>query len=350
MKNVRIIISILALTAIVSTSLSVGLAFARPTPHARVNATTKIGLAVIAEVNDRGFNSLAYEGLRLAKSQLHVQGSYTVTAQGGDYAAALNEFINQHDNLIVAVGFLWSNALYTVAKQHPKTHFAIVDGIPMNGNTPTPLPNVASLFFRSEQPGYLVGVVAGLMEKDKVGAAKHNTIGMLGAIPLPFITDQMCGYLEGAQSVDKSVTVLSDFAGSFTDPSTGTAIGQKQIAKHADILFGVADASGLGYYKAAKDAGKYAIGFAADQDSLGPQMLTSAEVGVKPAVLQTITAQVHGKFKAGAHNYSLLNGGVGYATDHMHHVTTKIKNYVAGIEKKVESGKIPVNPNCTLPQ
>ena len=64
--------------------------------------------------------------------------------------------------VLIAVGFLMEQALYSVAKQYPKQKFAIIDGQPANGNTPTDLPNVADLFFKPEQSGYLAGVVAGL--------------------------------------------------------------------------------------------------------------------------------------------------------------------------------------------
>ena len=270
----------------------------------------KVGLAVLQPADDKGFNALAIQGLHTAESKLGVRGTFTVTNEGADLVGSLNTFVTQHYNFIIAVGALWDTAVYTVASAHPNLHFAMVDGAAVNSQGHTvKLKNVASLFYRSVQPGYIVGVLAGLMEKDKVGAATHNSIGMLGAIPLPFITDQMCGYMEGARSVDHSIKIASGFTMSFSDTQKGQEIGQAQIANnHADILFGAADASGLGYYQAAKAAGKYAIGFAKDQDNLGTQMISSAEVHVQTSVFRIIQEQVQGKFKAGNHIFGLNNG------------------------------------------
>lgn len=343
-------------------SLALALAFTVPTTaslaasggHANASrpaAKLKVALAVLQPADDKGFNALAAQGLKTSEQKLGIKGTETVTNEGGDYVGALNTFVTQHYNFIVAVGALWDNAVYTVANAHPSLHFAMVDGAPVNDrNHTTKLKNVASLFYRSVQPGYIVGVLAGLMEKDKVGAATHNSIGMLGAIPLPFITDQMCGYMEGARSVDHNVKIASGFTMSFGDTQKGQEFGQAQIANnHADILFGAADASGLGYYQAAKAAGKYAIGFAKDQDNLGTQMISSSEVHVQTSVFRIIQEQVQGKFTAGNHIFGINNGGVGYATDHMHHVPSKIKAQVATLAKKLAAGKVSISAKCNLP-
>lgn len=341
-------VAALAMSLPVATSLA---AHASVHQTARPAAKLKVGLAVLQPANDKGFNQLAIEGLSTAKHKLGVHGTYTVTGENGDYQGALNAFVSQHYNFIIAVGALWDNKLYDVAKANPKLHFAIVDGAPVNDQGRTvKLSNVASLFYRSVQPGYIVGVLAGLMEKNRVGAAKNNSIAVLGAIPLPFITDQMCGYMEGARSVDKGVKVSSAFVMSFGDPQKAEQIGAAQIADdNADILFGVADASGLGYYQAAKAAGKYAIGFAKDQDNLGSQMLSSAQVHVNTSVYRIIQEQLQGKFKSGNHIFGLNNGGAGYATDHMHHVPNNIKAHVATVAKKLAGGKIKPSATCKLP-
>jgi basic membrane protein A and related proteins len=343
------LVTVALLAVPVTTSLAAGRSKGSVT---RPAASTRVGLAIINGVNDKGFNQLAYKGLKTAESRLGVKGTYTVTLQGSDYVGALNTFVSQKYNFIVAVGALWDNAVFQVASVHPKLHFAIVDGSPVdNSNRPAHLANVASLFFRTEQPGYVVGVLAGLMEKDKIGAATHNTIAALGAYPgLDFIDGEMCGYYEGARHVDKTIRVVTAYAFSFDDQSKGNSIGQTQISNDkADILLGVANAAGLGYYQAAKAYGKYAIGFAADQDNLGTQMLTSAVIRINLAVFRIIQAQAQGKFKAGAHYFSIKNGGLGYGTDHMHHVPAKIKSQVAAIAGKVAAGKVTVSSKCNLP-
>lgn len=350
MKNFRIVIT--ALVVITALALpAASSALARPISRDGHGAKTKVGLAVLFSLNDSGFNSLAYKGLKLAMKDSHVQGHSVVAQSPADCVATLKTLVNDHYTFILAVGGLWDSAVYTVAAENPKLHFGLVDGEPQNNGKNSPLPNVASLFFHTEQAGYIVGVLSGLMEKHKVGIAKHNTIGMLGGGEFPIVLNEMCGYLEGARSVDSKVKVLSAFAGGqngFDDPTQGTAIGEQQIQKNADILLGVANATDIGYYKAAKTGHKYAIGYASDQDKFGNQILTSALVNIQVAVSRIISAQVHGTFKGGAHYFTIANGGVGYATDNMHHVPKSIQSYVAAIARKIKSRKIIARANSSL--
>src|SRR5438270_929278 len=82
-----------------------------------------------------------------------------------------------------------------------------------------------------------VGVISGLLEKNKVGAAKHNTIGYMGGLSIPPVNRYIAGYIQGAKKVDPSIKVLSGYSQSFTDQGKGKQIGLQQISQGADILF-----------------------------------------------------------------------------------------------------------------
>jgi len=348
----RRICRILIVAAVLATAITPLLAVQAAPSLARTSkaSTLRVGLGILDGINDDGFNALADQGLKQAEAQLHVKANVIVTQQTGNYVPTLQAFVNDHDNLIIAVGALWGNDVYQVASANKNVRFAIVDGYPLDSkNHIHHLKNVATLQFKSQQSGYIAGVIAGLLEKHKVGAAKHNVIAALGAIPLPFINAQMCGYWQGAKSVDKNVKFVDAYVGGFFSIPQAQAIGQQQIQDdHADILFGVADASGLGYYKAAKEAHKYAIGFAADQDGLGSFMLTSAEVGINVAVFRIIKEDANGTFWPNEHVFSIKNGGIGYAKN-MHHVPAKIRQTAATVAADLASGKIVANPACKLP-
>ena len=79
----------------------------------------------------------------------------------------------------------------------------------------------------------VLGIIAGLLEKNKVGKGHtHNTIGALGGLAgVPFVSDMMCGYYEGAKSVDKNVKLVWNDATGFTDPSQGKSFADSQISK-----------------------------------------------------------------------------------------------------------------------
>ena len=73
------------------------------------------------------------------------------------------------DQLVVAVGFDFIDALGQVAKEFPKTKFAIID-TPASAIAGKPK-NVEGLTFLSQQSGYLVGYLSG---SDLEGQGLHH--------------------------------------------------------------------------------------------------------------------------------------------------------------------------------
>jgi basic membrane protein A len=240
-----------------------------------------------------------------------------------------------------------ANAIYQVAKQFPKQKFAIIDSAPADakGNTAN-LPNVANLFFKEQESGYLVGVIAGLMEKNKVGKATHNTIGTMGGISIPPVNRYIAGYVAGAQKVDPGIKILVGYSQSFTDQAKAKNIGLAQIGQGADILFQVAGASGLGYLAAAQEKAVYGIGADADQGYLGSHIITSALKRVDVAVRDTIHDAKTGRFKAGDHIFGLSNNGTGFAKPAAV-VPQSIVSQADAYEKKIAGGQIV--PPTTIP-
>ena len=266
----------------------------------------------VGGVNDKSFNHLAYVGLQEAQAAYGISGSYIATQEQAQYIPNLTRFAGKV-NLEIATGVLMSQAIYTVAKQYPRQKFAIIDGFP----TPdfvhqVNLRNVENLLFHEQESGYLAGIIAGLMEKNHVGKAKHNVIGYMGGLPVPAVIRYEAGYVAGAKKVDPSVKVCGSYSQSFTDQTKGNEIGRTQISQGADILFAVAGASGLGYLTAAQQGGRYGIGVDADQGYLGKYIITSAIKRVDKAVYDTVAAVLNHHFRFGNHFYTIKNGGTGY--------------------------------------
>ena len=353
MKKFRFAIGFAVTAALLGSSLAiaspVGAAAVR---HARP-AASKITVGLVTDkggLNDKSFNHLADVGLKAAIKKLGVKGAVLQSHSSADYEPNLTKFAQEKKSLVIAVGFLMENALYHVALQYPKIHFAIIDGAPANdsGNQVN-LKNVANLFFKPEQSGYLVGVIAGELEKEKLAPNySKNTVASIAGANFLAVTAYNCGYQEGVWSVDPSAKVLAAYDdGTFSHPLSAEAIGKTQIQGGAGILFQVDGGAGLGYLAAAQAANVWGIGVDADQDYLGSYVITSALKKVDEAVYLTIHDLTKHHFPAGNNYFSLKNGATGYATD-THHVPASIKKIAAAKAKLIASGKIKVNPVCTL--
>lgn len=277
---------------------------------------TNIGLLFdITGRGDRSFNDAAAAGLDRAKAELGVTGNESTPAGDGDRAERLQGLLNQGNDLIIGVGFLWEGAITDGAAANPDTKFAIIDSV-------VDLPNVASLVFAEQEGSFLVGAAAAL--KSKTGK-----IGFIGGVQTDLIQRFEAGFTAGAKAINPGIEVLvnyvsqpPDFSG-FGDPARGKEIAAAQYEAGADVIYSAAGSSGLGAFEAAREAGApgeiWAIGVDSDQHELvgpdlAPYILTSMLKKVDVAVFETITSLEDGSFAAGVRVFDLASGGVGYST------------------------------------
>jgi basic membrane protein A and related proteins len=278
-------------------------------------SSLKIGLVTdVGGLNDKSFNALANTGRLDAAKDFGVQTSVIESKKQEDYIPNLTTFAQQNYDLVIGVGFLMTQQIYTVAKQFPNIKFALIDGAPANAKGETEnLPNVANLFFKEQEAGYLVGVIAATMAKDKVGKATHNTVCSMGGIPIPPVDHYIAGFQDAVKTVSPSTVILNGYSNDFVDQAKGKEIGLNHISKNCDILFQVAGGSGLGYLAAAKEKGVYGIGVDADQADVAPgTIITSALKRVNKAVYNTVKAVKDKAYKAGDNFFSAANDGIGY--------------------------------------
>jgi basic membrane protein A len=284
-------------------------------PSGSAGHKPKIGLVTdVGGLNDKSFNALADKGRKDAAAQLIVDTSVTESKQQSDYVPNLTKYAQDKYDLVIGVGFLMQNAIWKVAKQFPDIKFALIDGAPADdaGKTEN-LPNVANLFFKEQEAGYIVGVIAATMAKNKVGAAIHNTVCSMGGLPIPPVDRYIAGYQDAVKTVSPTTKILNGYSQDFVDQQKGIEIGKSHIAQGCDILFQVAGGSGLGYIQAAKTAGVYAIGVDADQIDVAPgTVITSALKKVDVAVFQTIRSIRLNTYKAGDNLFNAANDGVGF--------------------------------------
>lgn len=295
-------------------------------------------LGVVADtggLNDHGFNHLAYEGMLEAEKQLGVKGQVLAATSSNNYVPYLTKEAEDGDKLVVAVGFDFTDALGQVAKQFPKTHFAIID-TPAD-SIPGKPKNVEGLIFESQQSGYLVGYLSGLISKAK----GYKTVSSVGGQDIPSVTSYIAGFQAGGKAADPGLQFLNGFSNNFSDQSDCETIADNQIAQGSKIVFQVAGGCGLGALQAAKQKGVYGIGVDADQGYLGSYILTSALKKVNVAVLDATKSLLAGKFDGGKDIVnSVATGGTGYGK-----LDSVAKPYAGKLNKilaEIKSGKIKV--------
>jgi len=317
-------------------------------PAAKV---VKVGLVTdIGGLNDKSFNHLADVGLEKAKTDFHIQGDVTESHTGGDYVPNLTHFATLNYDLVIGVGFLMQQAVGTVAGQFPTVKFAIIDGVGTDakGND-LKLPNVVSLVFKEQDAGAMVGVIAGMMEKDKLTPGKTNVISAVGGVSIPPVNHYIAGYKWAATMEDPGIKVLVGYSNDFTDPAKCQSVAKAQIAAKSEIVFQVAGGCGLGALQAAGQAKLFSIGVDADQGTADPSVIASALKKVDVATYTAIQSVVNGTFQSGALTFSIVNGGAGYQLDNFPGgaLPADIQTEVDSVMAKIKAGTL--TPPDTIP-
>lgn len=288
------------------------------------------------------FNQQAVDGAHSAGAHVQVMVSHAAS----DYLGNLQRCVGMHPDLVIAVSSDMSTAVWRAAQLHVNQRFALVDATPVDDNGQSvDLGNVSGLLFNSQEPGYLVGVLAGLLEKEKVGSATHNVLGILGSNHGPAVDPYIAGYVAGVRSVDPGATWKVTYSDS-QDPAFCKQLGLTQISAGADILFEVTGRCASGYIDAAYDASAYAIGSNNDMAFASPAVITSALKDVGRAVALTIQHLENGQFKSGKQVFSIQQDATGFSTPSSV-VPQDVINQVLEIRAKIRNGDI--TPPDTVP-
>jgi basic membrane protein A len=297
-------------------------------------STFKVGLSTdTGGLNDKSFNHLAYVGLQRAHSQLGVQIRVVTAASSSDYIPNLTALARQGYNLVIGVGFTEIDAMKAVAKQFPKTHFAIVD---VSNADEGGLKNVEGLLFKEQEAGYLAGYAAGLAAKDRGGKA----VSSVGGQKQPPVDRYIAGFQAGAKAAFPGVQTMNGYSNDFEKLALCKEVALNQIAGGSVVVFQVAGGCGLGALDAAKEKGVWGVGVDADQGYLGSYVLTSALKRVDTAVFDSIKDAKDGHFKGGQDAvYGLDVNGVGIGR-FSPKAPAGIAARVAQIRQQIADGKI----------
>ena len=288
------------------------------------------------------FNQLATAGARSSGARVQVVPSRAAS----DYLGNLQRCVAGKPDLVIAVSPDMASAVWRAAQLHASQKFALVDAMPVDDNgQQVALGNVTDLLFKQQEPGYLVGAIAGLMEKSKVGNATHNVVGILGSNHGPSVDSYIAGFVAGARQVDPGVVMKITYSDS-QDTAYCKQLGITQIAAGADLLFEVTGRCASGYIDAAYDAAAYAIGSDNDEAYLSPAVITSALKRVDRVVAITIQRLQDGQFKSGPQVFSLQDDATGFSTPSSV-VPQDIINQVLDLRAQIRSGAI--TPPETVP-
>ncbi|MBA5688365.1 BMP family lipoprotein [Rugamonas apoptosis] len=284
---------------------------------------------------DKSFNQSAFEGASRFKKETNINFIEVQASSDTQAEQMLRGLARKNLDLIASIGFAQTQAVQKVAKEFPKVHFVLIDGVAQGAN-------VNSVTFKEEEGSYLVGVAAAM-------ASKSKKLGFVGGIDIPLIRAFACGYEQGAKATAPKVEVIQNMVGTtaaaWNDPAKGGELARSQFDRGVDVVFAVAGGSGMGTLQTAKEKGKLGIGVDSNQNALYPgAVLTSMVKRVDNAIYDSFMQMKNGTWKAGVTAKGLKEGGVDWALDENNRklITPEIEKRVMGARKDIIDGKVKV--------
>jgi basic membrane protein A len=215
-----------------------------------------VALIMGGPINDRGWNTAAYDGLMAIEEEYGVDVSYAETVSKSDVADVFRNYATLGYDLVIGHTSEFSDAALAVAKDFPDTQFMVT-------NADIQAENVTSVQIADIEQGFLLGAFSALI-------TETGTVGVIGGVAIPPIKNLVDGFTAGAKYVNPDVVVKSAFTGSFEDlvKTKETALSFAEAG--ADVVTCSASQAGLGSIDGCEEAGIYALGVNSDQYEVAP--------------------------------------------------------------------------------
>jgi basic membrane protein A and related proteins len=301
------------------------------------SGATRVGIVLdIGGRGDKSFNDGAYAGGERAARELGADVRFIEPGDGSDREAGLRLLSAEGMQVVIGVGFIFSDDLMALAREYPHQAFAGIDF----ATADTVLPgNLAAIRFREEEGSYLVGAIAAL-----VGGSKR--VGFVGGMDIPLIHKFEAGYRAGVARVCADCVVVAAYAGAtpeaFRNPERGKELALSEYQSGVRVIYQAAGATGLGVMEAARETGGLVIGTDADQSAEAPgHVVTSMVKRVDVATYDIVREVRDGAFHGGVYSFGLKEGGVGFV-ENPALIPDSVRVVVAGLERDIIAGRIRV--------
>lgn len=312
----------------------------------------KVANVVNGNLGDKSFFDSCEAGLKkLQDDGLITYKTFELGATDADqpkWVSTIDELSADGEYDIIVCGTYQMDAyLDECAAKYPDQKYFIYDA-------EVAQPNVASITFKQNDLGYLVGTAAALMtssDMEKINPEK--VIGFVGGEDGPVINDFLTGFIQGAQAADPEVKIDTQYVGNFFDTGKGKEIANVMANNKCDVIWGVAGGAGNGAAEAAAEHDIWFIGVDSDQEATfsasQPQMaavtIFSGLKNCGDGIIYMVDQLNAGTIQWGkTTQLGIAEGGVGLTSGgNFQKLPDNIKKALDDVAPKVTSGEIKVN-------
>ena len=295
------------------------------------------------------FDNLAFlasckDGLEKARIDFALDVEYNIDTISDQYLQRIDNYCQRDFDLIIAIGYMWNDAVMEAATNNPEIRFILVDS-----ELSQTRDNVISILFDVDEAAFPLGFLSAWWADSQV--AGTPVIGSVGALEISQIRQFIEAFENGAEyyneTYNRNVSSLHSYVGSFFDPELGKQHAADLIEEGADVIFGVGSETGNGALLKAKELEVQGIGVDVDQYFSCPEvsaiLISSAMKELGNAIYEVTSLFTKQEFYGmGVYTGNLSNQGVGIAPYHDFEnlIPDSIKTAVESIKTGIINGNI----------
>ncbi len=277
-----------------------------------------------------------WDGIVKLRTELGLDVKIIECVEIAEYKEQVHAVSEEGYNVVYFIYDVFLTAVQEIASQYPETMYI---GLWIEIPEEKQQPNIKPLFFRPNQGSFFGGIVA-------AEVSKTGKVGFIGGGINPGILQFLAGFEAGLKSSGRDVELITSWAGTFEDPFKGRELALSLYNRGVDVIYQVANQTGLGVIMAAKEVGKYVIGVDVDQSYLAPDnVVASVLLDHGYATYDSIRQAYEGQFTPSQVYYGLNEGMPVIAlTDN---IPDDIKLKVEAVKQKVIAGEIEIPTTTT---
>ena len=267
--------------------------------------TFRVAVIMPSSISDLAFSQSMYDALLTIQEEMGKENFEFVYSESmfvvADAAAAIRDYASEGYDLVIAHGSQYGSSLVDIAPDFPNTSFTW--GTSVNTFSDQGITNIFAYEARSEEGGYVCGVLAAKL-------SESNVYGVIGPIETGDAKLYVDGFKAGVLATKPDAQVNVNWTGSFSDVALASEAAQTHINVGADVLTGTAQMV-VGAIGVARQRGVLWFGTQADQTSLAPEVVVANQVYDWTVVLKPMIQLIkEGTMGGTTYALTLANGGL----------------------------------------
>lgn len=245
----------------------------------------KVGFIYVGPVGDFGWSYQHDVGRKAIEAAFpgKVETTFIESVQEADSERSIEQLARTGHKLIFTTSFGYMEPTLNVAKKYPNVKFEHATGFKRDKN-------VSTYSAKFHEGRYIIGKIAGKM-------TKTNTIGYVGAVPIPEVIAGINAFYIGAKSVNPNVKIKIAWVNEWFNPGKEGDAAKALMDQGADIITQHTDSPAPLQQAAAR--GKLAFGQASDMSKFAEKnILTSIIDDWAPYYVERTRAVLDGKWQS----------------------------------------------------